>query len=82
MRDLFYLTQDCKGSKEEFLASLEKIVNVKKEPVPRFDPDLSPDNIYNKSVAEARRLMYDRGSKCYRDSDGSPVADEFGQPLG
>jgi hypothetical protein len=82
VRDLFYLAHDHKGPKETFLSELEKIVGMKEKPILRFDPDLSPENPYNEAVAEARRLSYDSGSKCYRDSDGSPVADEFGQPLG
>jgi hypothetical protein len=47
-----------------------------------FDPDLSPDNEANRDAAEERRLRYDPAESVYRDEDGCPVLDEFGQPLG
>lgn len=60
--------------------SLEK--KVKENDTPRFDPDLSPDNSYNKKVAHELGFRYDPKRKVYRDSDGCPVRDRFGQYLG
>ena len=46
-----------------------------------FDPDLSPENERNKDAARERNLIYDRRGRVYRDADGCPVRDKFGQPL-
>jgi len=48
----------------------------------QFDPDFSPNHETNKDAAKERNLTYDRFSKVYRDSDGCPVLDRFGQSLG
>jgi hypothetical protein len=47
-----------------------------------FDPDLSPGSEVNKDAARERGLAYDPEESVYRDEDGCPVLDEFGQPLG
>lgn len=51
-------------------------------PKASFDPDLSPLSEHNQDAAEERGLRYDRDEGVYRDDDGCPVLDEFGQPLG
>lgn len=53
----------------------------KDEPKPAFDPDLSPENPQNKEAARARRLVYDRRARVYKDEDGCIIRDEFGQRL-
>jgi hypothetical protein len=53
-----------------------------KTPKPKFDPDLSPDNEANKEAAREHKLIFDRRAGVYRDPDGCPVRDKFGQPLG
>lgn len=52
------------------------------DPLPEFDPDLSPENFHNVEAAKARGLVFDRRRRVYRDRDGYPVRDEFGQTLG
>ena len=51
-------------------------------PKSSFDPDLSPDNETNRDAAEERGLRYDPAESVYRDEDGCPVLDRFGQPIG
>ena len=51
-------------------------------PKASFDPDLSPLSEHNQDAAEERGLKYDRAGGVYRDEDGCPVLDRFGQPLG
>lgn len=51
------------------------------EPV-NFDPDLPPDGPHNQRAARVRGLKYDRDHHVYRDRDGLPARDRFGQPLG
>lgn len=46
-----------------------------------FDPDFSPSNPVNVNAAKDRGLQYDPTGKVYRDEDGCPVRDEFGQQL-
>jgi len=48
----------------------------------KFDPDLSPGSEHNRDVAKENHLIYDAVKRVYRDSDGCPVRDRFGQPLG
>lgn len=50
--------------------------------LPDFDADLSPGNEYNQRAAAKRRLTFDFRSGVCRDTDGCPVLDKFGQPLG
>ena len=47
-----------------------------------FDPDLSPDHEVNRDAAEEQGLTYDPEEAVYRDEDGCPVLNEFGQSLG
>jgi len=47
-----------------------------------FDPDLSPYHQDNKEAAADHGLHYDPVSRVYRDEDGFPILDKFGQPLG
>ena len=49
---------------------------------PESDPDLLPSNIHNREAARAHNLRYDKKHKCYRDEDGCPTRDRYGQPLG
>lgn len=46
-----------------------------------FDPDYSPSNPVNVQAAKDRGLQYDPAEKVYRDEDGCPVLDQFGQRL-
>lgn len=46
----------------------------------RFDTDLSPKNPHNRKAAAERGLRYDPKRRAYVDTDGSLVADRFGQP--
>ncbi len=46
-----------------------------------FDPDLSPSSGTNRRAAEARGVTYDPRERVYRDRDGLPIYDEYGQPL-
>ena len=48
----------------------------------KFDPDLSPGSEHNRDVAKENHLIYDAVKRVYRDSDGCPVRDRFGQSLG
>lgn len=48
----------------------------------KLDPDLSPGSEHNRDAAREKGLSYDTARKVYRDSDGCPVRDRFGQPLG
>lgn len=52
------------------------------DPKPKFDSDLSPEAEFNQDAARARGLTYDRRERVYKDSDGCPTRDQFGQPLG
>ena len=47
-----------------------------------FDPDCPPDGPHNEHAARVRGLRYDRDARVYRDRDGLPVRDQFGQPIG
>lgn len=47
-----------------------------------FDPDLPPDGPHNSHAARVRGLVYDRDRRVYRDRDGLPARDRFGQPIG
>jgi hypothetical protein len=47
-----------------------------------FDPDLSPEHPDNRETARRQSLTYDPRHQVYRDSDGCPTRDKFGQPLG
>jgi hypothetical protein len=47
-----------------------------------FDPNLSPGSEVNKDAVEEQGLTYDPEESVYRDEDGCPVLDRFGQPLG
>lgn len=51
------------------------------EDLPDFDSDLSPNNIMNRTAAEARGLRYDEVERVYRDEDGCMIRDRYGQPL-
>ena len=51
-------------------------------PKSNFDPDLSPHSEVNEDAARERGLRYDPAESVYRDEDGCPVLDRFGQPLG
>lgn len=51
-------------------------------PMPEFDADLSPNHPTNREAARVRGLTYDPVGCVYRDSDGCPILDHFGQPLG
>lgn len=57
---------------------LEKIVEQK----PRIDPDVSWNEEHNLEVAKKLGVRYDIKRKVYQDSDGCPVLDKYGQPLG
>jgi hypothetical protein len=46
-----------------------------------FDPDFSPRADINKRAAKVRGLKYDPNTRQYKDADGCPVRDRFGQPL-
>lgn len=46
-----------------------------------FDPDLRPDSEHNRRAAEDRRLQYDPRERVYKDEDGCPRFDEYGQSL-
>ena len=48
----------------------------------RFDADLTPGHPANQRAARARGLRYDPAAGVYRDEDGCPTLDRFGQPLG
>jgi hypothetical protein len=48
----------------------------------KFDPDLPPDHETNQRAARANGLYYDAAHSVYRDSDGCPTLDKFGQVLG
>ncbi len=48
--------------------------------LPCFNADLSPKADTNVIAAQARKWKFD--GAVYRDEDGCPMADEFGQPLG
>jgi hypothetical protein len=48
----------------------------------KFDPDLPPDHETNQRAARANGLWYDNAHGVYRDSDGCPTLDKFGQRLG
>ena len=48
--------------------------------LPSFDSGSSPYSANNRPAARARGLVFRRGY--YRDSDGCPILDRFGQPLG
>lgn len=60
-------------------SKLEK--ELKKENLPQFDSDVSPYNIINQKAARVRGLHYDAKEKIYRDDDGCPIRDKYGQPL-
>ena len=47
-----------------------------------FDSDFGPDHPANRKAAEERGLVFDGENECYRDTDGCPILDRFGQPLG
>ncbi|MBI5881319.1 hypothetical protein HZB90_04270 [archaeon] len=49
---------------------------------PPFEPGLPPSNVHNREAAKARHLRYDARARVYRDSDGCPVRDGYGQRLG
>lgn len=51
------------------------------EPERDFDPDLSPEAEVNQDAADARGLTYDPRARVYRDEDGCPMRDEYGQPI-
>jgi hypothetical protein len=53
-----------------------------KKPRAGFDADLSPDNEKNRKAAKEQRLVFDRTKGVYRDADGCPRRDRYGQPLG
>ena len=61
---------------------LEVLVSERKDQKKPFDADVSPDNPANKEAAREHGLKYDRGERVYRDADGCPTRDRFGQPLG
>jgi hypothetical protein len=48
----------------------------------KLDLDLSPGSEHNRDAARKKGLSYDAARKVYRDSDGCPFRDRFGQPLG
>jgi hypothetical protein len=47
-----------------------------------FDASSNPNSSMDREAANQRGLVYDSGERVYRDEDGCPVRDEFGQPLG
>jgi hypothetical protein len=47
-----------------------------------FDADLSPEHEVNREAAEEQGLVYDPAEGVYRDEDGCPTLDRYGQPLG
>ncbi len=53
----------------------------KEKKKPDFDPDFSPQHIQNRNAAEAHDLTYDSRTRQYRDSEGFPVRDKYGQKL-
>ncbi len=46
-----------------------------------FDADVTPQNPANQEAARDHSLTYDRKKRVYRDNDGCPTRDRFGQPL-
>ena len=54
----------------------------RKPPESHFDPDFSPCSEVNEDAAKERKLKYDPTESVYRDEDGCPVRDRFGQLLG
>ena len=62
--------------------NLEKKAKEEEKKLPDFDPDVSLYNPYNRKVARLRNLFYDEDAEVYRDEDGCPVRDRFGQDLG
>jgi hypothetical protein len=55
---------------------------IEEKEILEFDVDLKPSNPYNKEVARQKGLRYDRYSKVYRDLEGLPVRDKYGNVLG
>lgn len=48
----------------------------------RIDPDVPWNEEHNLEAAEKLRVKYDKKAKVYKDSDGCPVLDRYGQELG
>jgi len=48
---------------------------------PRIDRDLSPDNPHNREMARKLGWKFDPRTEYYLGSDGSIIADRYGQPL-
>lgn len=59
-----------------------KETNIRLEKKLKFDPDFSPETPHNKEIAKKLGLIYDPITEVYRDVDGCPVRDKYGQPLG
>jgi hypothetical protein len=47
-----------------------------------FEKGLPPDSAHNIIVAERLGLIYDPREQVYKDNDGCPVRDRYGQHLG
>lgn len=63
-------------------SKLEKKAEEPKNEAPRIDPDVPWYEEHNLGAAKKLGVRYSRARKCYVDSDGCPVLDSFGQPLG
>ena len=57
---------------------LEQIVREK----PKIDPSIPWNEEHNLNVAKKLGVRYDIKRRVYRDNDGCPVLDKYGQSLG
>lgn len=48
----------------------------------RIDPDVPWDEEHNLDSAKKLDIIYDKKIKVYRDKEGCPVLDKYGQYLG
>jgi hypothetical protein len=55
--------------------------STRRDGLPNFDADFSPEHPQNQAAAKARRLRYDAAKEMYVDADGALILDKFGQPL-
>ncbi len=60
----------------------EKMTEEKLEKKVRIDPGVPWNEPHNIEAAIKLGVNYDRIFKVYRDLDGCPVLDRYGQPLG
>lgn len=60
----------------------KKVKDAGNKQEPRIDSDVPWYEEHNRDAARKLRVKYDKNGRVYRDSDGCPTLDEFGQPLG